>query len=269
MILRFKLYSIACGASATLLLSTSTSTIHAFTTIPAQKQKGASSSRTTSTSLASLNPDWDNEDFLSSLGGDEAQKDAANDKYYKQADNRQAMNEWKMKELEKSGKVEPAQMELFKEMAAQQATTPPPPQLQQPPPPPPAAVPPQQQFYDANGNPVSIVYDANGNPIPTMQQPTTTTTPAAQVPPQPAVVIEPPIPQKTKGADSPRPVGFNSDAYTMSNTADVYLAQLKQDTKVRKIARMSGDFETANTVFGDDSIREIGESYNENPYTKE
>ena len=27
--------------------------------------------------------------------------------------------------------------------------------------------------------------------------------------------------------------GHNSDAYTMSNTADVYFAQLKQDSKVR------------------------------------
>ena len=55
----------------------------------------------------------------------------------------------------------------------------------------------------------------------------------------------------------------------MSNTADVYLAQLKQDTKIRKIARMSGDLETANTVFGDETVKQIGDSWVDNPYTKE
>ena len=171
---------------------------------------------------------------------------------------------------------------------------------QMPPQPAAAAAAQPQQLYDANGNPVSMpmVYDANGNLVPfnpaaMMQQqqqaeaaaPAQPAAPAdyapqRNTPPQinpnsdpsfkdPIVVDELPLPQKTKGADSPRPVGYNSDAYTMSNTADVYLAQLKQDTKIRKIARMGGDFETANTVFGDDSIREIGESYNENPYTKE
>ena len=171
---------------------------------------------------------------------------------------------------------------------------------QMPPQPAAAAAAQPQQLYDANGNPVSMpmVYDANGNLIPfnpaaMMQQqqqaeaaaPAQPAAPAdyapqRNTPPQinpnsdpsfkdPIVVDELPLPQKTKGADSPRPVGYNADAYTMSNTADVYLAQLKQDTKIRKIARMGGDLETANTVFGDDSIREIGESYNENPYTKE
>jgi len=63
--------------------------------------------------------------------------------------------------------------------------------------------------------------------------------------------------------------GYNSDAYTMSNTADVYFAQLKQDSKVRKMARLSGDLETANKVFNDDSVKSIGDNWNQNPYTKE
>jgi len=55
----------------------------------------------------------------------------------------------------------------------------------------------------------------------------------------------------------------------MSNTADVYFAQLKQDSKVRKMARLSGDLETANKVFNDDSVKSIGDNWNQNPYTKE
>jgi len=134
-----------------------------------------------------------------------------------------------------------------------------------------------QQYFDANGNPVAMpmVYDANGNLVPFNPTPLPPPPPAAQQ--QPAIqqqpqldIIEPPLPSKTKKAtDSPRPVGFNSDAYTMSNTADVYFAQLKQDSKVRKIARMRGDTETANKVFDDESVVQIGESWNENPYTKE
>ena len=55
----------------------------------------------------------------------------------------------------------------------------------------------------------------------------------------------------------------------MSNTADVYFAQLKQDSKVRKVAWLSGDYERANKVFEDDSVKRIGESWVDNPYTKE
>jgi hypothetical protein len=55
----------------------------------------------------------------------------------------------------------------------------------------------------------------------------------------------------------------------MSNTADVYFAQLKQDSKVRKLARMSGDTETANRVFADETVKMIGDSWQANPYTKE
>ncbi|KAL7527580.1 hypothetical protein ACHAXR_002024, partial [Thalassiosira sp. AJA248-18] len=168
--------------------------------------------------------------------------------------------------------------EFFKKMGLPEGA--PPPQQQQPPPVQPPPVQPQQvaqappaQFYDANGNPVAMpmVYDANGNPVPfnpaAMQQPVQPQMPP-QVNPGPAI-IEPPLPPKSKGTDEPRPVGRNADAWTMSNTADVYFAQLKQDSKVRKIARMSGDVERANQVFADESIKQIGDSWNVNPYTKE
>ena len=154
------------------------------------------------------------------------------------------------------------------------------------------AVPPPQQFYDANGNPVTttpMVYDANGNLVPftppppvqqQMQQPPAVQTQqqqtssssgvkAPQFVPNTPSSIEPPLPAKTKSTDSPRPVGYNADAYAISNTADVYFAQLKQDSKVRKIARLQGDLETSEKVFGDTSVREIGDSWNSNPYTKE
>ena len=125
-----------------------------------------------------------------------------------------------------------------------------------------------------------MVYDANGNPVPfhQPQQPPPVAAAAAQVNPAqpvtfepniPNTTLEPSLPSKSKGGDEPRPAGYNADAYAVSNTADVYFAQLKQDSKVRKIARLSGDLERANQVFADDSVREIGESWNENPYTKE
>eukprot|EP00578_Thalassiosira_sp_NH16_P016919 CAMPEP_0181123046 /NCGR_PEP_ID=MMETSP1071-20121207/25661_1 /TAXON_ID=35127 /ORGANISM="Thalassiosira sp., Strain NH16" /LENGTH=1033 /DNA_ID=CAMNT_0023208103 /DNA_START=49 /DNA_END=3150 /DNA_ORIENTATION=+ len=173
----------------------------------------------------------------------------------------------------------------------------PPPQQQQPPPQQQAIQqPPPQQFFDANGNPVSMpmVYDANGNLVPfnpaaAVQQPQAVAPQQLQQPPPPQnqqqqqqslqmphhispdllAAMEGSLPPKTKGTDDPRPAGFNPDAFTMSNTADVYFAQLKQDSKVRKIARMTGDVETANRVFADDTVRQIGESWNENPHTKE
>ena len=112
-----------------------------------------------------------------------------------------------------------------------------------------------------------MVRDAAGNLVPwqppQMQQPPPP--PQAQAP-----VVEPLLPPKTKQSDAvSRPVGHNPDAYTMANTADVYFAQLKQDSKVRKKAWLSGDTETANKVFSDDSVHKIKENWRDNPYTKE
>eukprot|EP00581_Thalassiosira_minuscula_P018474 CAMPEP_0183726258 /NCGR_PEP_ID=MMETSP0737-20130205/22906_1 /TAXON_ID=385413 /ORGANISM="Thalassiosira miniscula, Strain CCMP1093" /LENGTH=745 /DNA_ID=CAMNT_0025957559 /DNA_START=109 /DNA_END=2346 /DNA_ORIENTATION=- len=325
MILRFKLLSIAGAtallstpsdaftptkllsiAGATALLSTPSD---AFTPHTTGFQRAVSHTTTspsraktlliTSTSLQSsrLSPGWDNEDFLGSLGGDQDDVDAANEKYFKQSENRAAMNQWKAENspspefFQKMGLTggdppqQPQQQQQQQPPPSQQPMQPPP-QMGTPPPqmqPPPAATPQQQpaqqqQFFDANGNPVSLpmVYDANGNLVPfNPQQPPQTQQPAQNLPPQinprPSqfTVPEPPLPKKTKGTDDPRPVGYNPDAYTMSNTADVYFAQLKQDSKVRKMARLGGDIETSNKVFADDSVRQIGESWTDNPYTKE
>ena len=143
-------------------------------------------------------------------------------------------------------------------------------QMQQPPPPQAAAVPPppppQQQFFDANGNPVSMpmVYDTNGNLVPytpppaqqqPMQQQPVQTTPSLE-----PVPWEPPLPPNPKRGDDP---------YAVSNTADVYFAQLKLDSRVRKRAWLAGDKDTANQVFTDQTVKEIREGWVDNPYTKE
>eukprot|EP00577_Skeletonema_sp_RCC1716_P005951 CAMPEP_0113418508 /NCGR_PEP_ID=MMETSP0013_2-20120614/26249_1 /TAXON_ID=2843 ORGANISM="Skeletonema costatum, Strain 1716" /NCGR_SAMPLE_ID=MMETSP0013_2 /ASSEMBLY_ACC=CAM_ASM_000158 /LENGTH=644 /DNA_ID=CAMNT_0000305759 /DNA_START=106 /DNA_END=2040 /DNA_ORIENTATION=+ /assembly_acc=CAM_ASM_000158 len=153
---------------------------------------------------------------------------------------------------------------------AGQMQQPPPPQAAVPPPPPP-----QQQFFDANGNPVSVpmVYDTNGNlvqytPPPAQQQPMQQQ-PVQTTPSLEPVPWEPPLPPNPKRGDDPRPQGYNADSYAVSNTADVYFAQLKQDSRVRKRAWLSGDKETANQVFTDQTVKEIREGWVDNPYTKE
>lgn len=264
MILRFKLYSIA-GATALL----STPNVDAFSV---QKSTRISTCNKSSSRLHQLNPDWDNNDFMAALGGGSEQIEKANADYQKQSDNRAALDEWRYNQAmaEQQGLPPPQQAPPPQSMPLQpppQTGAPPPQQMQQPP----------AQFFDANGNPVTmpVVYDANGNPVPF--NPAAVQQPPPQQPPQPVVptfepnlpnALEPPLPLNPKSASvEGRPTGFNSDAYTMSNTADVYFAQLKQDSKVRKIARLSGDRETSERVFGDDSIRQIKESFNQNPYT--
>jgi len=306
MILRFKLYSMAVGAT-TAYLSRMPQSNQAFS--PSQQyQRTYPSSPTTTTAIHSstVNPDWDNASYMDSLGGTSNDISNANDEYYKQSENRAAMNDWRVQKAIEDGSAPQILQELQqhqgeqqntrpslelsqkkggigqgwrKEMQSeQQAVVPQQMQPQQISTPPPQQ---QQQFYDANGNPVSMpmVYDANGNPVPfnippqqPQQQPATN-----QMPPQNNIqfepnipnTLEPPLPTKTKGTDNPRPTGHNSDAYTMSNTADVYFAQLKQDSKVRKLARLSGDVTTANQVFASESVKQIADSWNTNPYTQE
>eukprot|EP00984_Skeletonema_dohrnii_P028718 scaffold18793_cov113-Skeletonema_dohrnii-CCMP3373.AAC.2 len=149
-------------------------------------------------------------------------------------------------------------------------------QMQQPPPPQavPPPPPPQQQFFDANGNPVSMpmVYDSNGNLVPYTPPPVQQQQPMQQQPVTPSlepVPWEPPLPPNPKRGDDPRPQGYNADAYAVSNTADVYFAQLKQDSRVRKRAWLAGDKDTANQVFTDQTVKEIREGWVDNPYTKE
>ena len=257
-----------------------------------------------STTLKSLNSDWDNKDFLSALGGNPNDLQKANADYEALSGANAKKNEWLAKSMQQSGGEQAGKgggggnpgpsPELLQKMGMQPGQQVPPPprqQFQQPPPqqfaqqPPPIQQPvaqTQPQFYDQNGNPITtmpMIYDANGNlvpfnptapPVPQQApQPIQQAQPGAPLPPQFVPVAEPPLPAKTKGTSDHRPVGYNADAYTMSNTADVYFAQLKQDSKVRKQAWLSGDVERANKVFDDDSVKQIGDSWVENPYTKE
>lgn len=64
----------------------------------------------------------------------------------------------------------------------------------------------------------------------------------------------------------PRPVGRNRDADAISNTSDLYLAQLKYDSSVRNVARYRGDVEKANAVFQDEGIQKLKDDLLKNPY---
>lgn len=78
-----------------------------------------------------------------------------------------------------------------------------------------------------------------------------------------------PLPSPQNLSDrGPRPEGRNRDADTISNTADLYFAQLKRDSSVRGIARIHGDDETAQQVFADKGIKELESMVYENPYLK-
>ena len=190
MILKFSLYS---AAGVALLSSAATD---AF--VPS---KGTT--RVLLEVRSSLDRDWDNSDFLSSLSGGSDEIAEVNAKYQAQSQSRAKINEWRalqmQKELEssstplnasnESGDYGPTPELLRKmmgdenirqqahtetqqapQMHQQQAAVPPPPQQPQMQ---------QQQFYDANGNPIdmTMVYDANGNlvqfypPPPPQQQP--------------------------------------------------------------------------------------------------
>jgi len=322
MILKFSLYS---AAGVALLSSAATD---AF--VPS---KGTT--RVLLEVRSSLDRDWDNSDFLSSLSGGSDEIAEVNAKYQAQSQSRAKINEWRalqmQKELEssstplnasnESGDYGPTPELLRKmmgdenirqqahpetqqapQMHQQQAAVPPPPQQPQMQ---------QQQFYDANGNPIdmTMVYDANGNlvqfypPPPPQQQPMQQQQPEQeQVPsmnydalmqqdPDPpmqqqqlmqhlcpkdstpsleSVPLEPPLPPNPKTlGDEPRPQGYNEDAYAVSNTADVYFAQLKQDSRVRKRAWLSGDKDTANQVFTDPTVTVIKDQWVDNPYTRE
>ena len=275
MILKFNLF-----ATAALLGQTNGFT--AFTS-----SSYVSFSRTSS-SLSSLNSDWDNADFLSALSGNADDLNKVNDDYKTLSEANQAKNEWLLKRMQNNNNGGGQHQQAA--VSPQQTQQPPASQFQQVPPQQFAQQqqqPPVQQFYDQNGNPITtmpMVYDANGNLVPfnppsqAAAPPLPQTQPTSQqpqggavVPPLYTPVAEPPLPPKTKqpSTNEHKPVGYNADAYTISNTADVYFAQLKQDSKVRKQAWLSGDVETANKVFHDNSVKQIAENWVENPYTKE
>ena len=129
----------------------------------------------------------------------------------------------------------------------------------------------QQQMYvkDEYGNLVPY----NPPPPPIQSQYTPPITTEGGYAPSLEFLDAMPLPPKTKQNEDMitggRPVGYNPDAFSISNTADLYFAQLKQDSKVRKLARMRGDTDTANRVFEDETVRRIGDSWRPNPYTQE
>jgi hypothetical protein len=65
-----------------------------------------------------------------------------------------------------------------------------------------------------------------------------------------------------------RPVGRNRDADSIANTADLYFAQLKRDSTVRTIARLSGEDDIAEKVFEDEGIKQLDNLLHKNPYLK-
>ncbi|KAL3918387.1 MAG: hypothetical protein SGARI_007480 [Bacillariaceae sp.] len=94
------------------------------------------------------------------------------------------------------------------------------------------------------------------------QQQGSAETPASPPPPQPAAA-----PQRTSKTDrAGRPVGRNRDADTISNTADLYFAQLKRDSAVRTMARVRGEDDVAEQVFEDEGIKQLEGILKENPH---
>ena len=65
-----------------------------------------------------------------------------------------------------------------------------------------------------------------------------------------------------------RKIGRNRDSDMISNSGDVYMAQLKRDSTTRNLARYAGDDAKANEVFHDSGINDI-KGPEENPYLKE
>ena len=65
-----------------------------------------------------------------------------------------------------------------------------------------------------------------------------------------------------------RKIGRNRDSDMISNSGDVYMAQLKRDSTTRNLARYAGDDAKANAVFHDAGIQDI-QGPEENPYLKE
>ncbi|CAJ1949504.1 unnamed protein product [Cylindrotheca closterium] len=77
----------------------------------------------------------------------------------------------------------------------------------------------------------------------------------------------PPTGMKEKRTDvAGRPTGRNRDADGISNTSDLYFAQLKRDSTVRTLARQRGEDEVAQAVMEDGGIKELGNMLVENPY---
>jgi len=68
--------------------------------------------------------------------------------------------------------------------------------------------------------------------------------------------------------DPSRPVGRNKDADQIANTSDMYFAQLKLDSKIRKRAFLTGDYDTSNKVFDDERVQNLPDELQKNPFIR-
>lgn len=68
------------------------------------------------------------------------------------------------------------------------------------------------------------------------------------------------VPRKTTFRLAEKPQGRNPDADTIANTGDLYMAQLKLDSKIRKKAFLAGDNEKAQEQFKDPRVHALLET---------
>jgi len=146
---------------------------------------------------------------------------------------------------------EPVVMEEQQELPSS-----PPQQEYQPPPPPPPAQqvyqqpeqaqyqPPPQQYQQPLSDPNELLNQLAGVPSPNQQQ------------------------QAPQFQDPNRPIGRNKDADQIANTSDMYFAQLKLDSKIRKRAFLDGDYNTSNEVFADERVQDLPSELQKNPFIR-
>lgn len=79
-------------------------------------------------------------------------------------------------------------------------------------------------------------------------------------------VEPPPVSRVSREDRAGRPMGRNPDADKITNTSDLYFAQLKRDSTVRTIARIRENKEVSEAVFQDDGIKELDALLQQNPY---
>jgi len=166
----------------------------------------------------------------------------------------------------------------FREMMKRAQSAPPPPVPQQQPPPQQyqqpaaAAAPPPVPPVDPSSLSVEEQAAMFRQMMMQQQPQTTPQQPYAQQQQQPQQQYnEPPPPPKNflpGGVDEVgRKIGRNRDADAIQNSADLYFAQLKQDSRTRNYARYRGDYDEANKVFADPTINDI--TIPVNPYLRE
>lgn len=78
----------------------------------------------------------------------------------------------------------------------------------------------------------------------------------------------PPVTRTAKTDEAGRPVGRNPDADKITNTSDLYFAQLKRDSTVRTLGRIRGDDGVSEAIFEDTGITELSGLLKENPFLK-